>query len=160
MRRRISSTLSGVSGVSPKRTSPPSGRSRPTISRRRVDLPQPLGPSRTVVRPGGTVRSIGPTPESGPNRLEAPRSSSTRRPPTHSRDQPTPGRLLLHGNFPGHLFPQLFRTREGRPLNVQDVKYVEGLLEFPPLEQELGVFELPLDRRVVAPDGFVIRLEG
>src|SRR5947209_19245556 len=147
MRRRASSTLSGVSGTSPKRTSPASGRSRPTISRRRVDLPQPLGPSRTVVRPGGRAKSIGPTPESGAKRLRAPRSSSTRSPPARG---PGPagdaGCSVLYGALAGDLLPQLLRLRKVRLLHEQDFEHVLGLLEFALLEQELGVLEQPLGR--------------
>src|SRR5947199_5065534 len=124
MRRRTSSTFSGVSGTSPKRTSPASGLSRPTISRRSVDLPQPLGPSRTVVRPGGRVRSIGPTAALRPKRLEALRSSSTRKTPARERGI---DRLLLQAAFAADFVPQLLRPGERGPLREQDVQLVLGL---------------------------------
>lgn len=36
-------------------TAPAEGASSRAIARRRVDLPQALGPTMTVIRPGGTV---------------------------------------------------------------------------------------------------------
>ena len=55
--RRTSSTVAGVSSVPAIVTEPASGRTRPIIRRSSVDLPQPLGPISTVVRPGAIVRS-------------------------------------------------------------------------------------------------------
>src|SRR3954452_981484 len=46
-------------GAPSKRIVPVSGSSRRMISRRRVDLPQPLGPMSTVVLPRAKLRSVG-----------------------------------------------------------------------------------------------------
>ena len=55
--RRTSRTVAGVSSVPSILIEPVSGRIRPIISRNSVDFPQPLGPIRTVVRPGAIARS-------------------------------------------------------------------------------------------------------
>ena len=54
----MSRTFSGVIGVPLNWTEPVSGRISPIISRKSVDLPQPLGPISTVVCPAGTARSV------------------------------------------------------------------------------------------------------
>src|SRR3954454_6324545 len=48
----------------------------PAIRRIRVDLPQPLGPIRTVVRPASTVRSVGRSTCTPPYDFVTPRSWS------------------------------------------------------------------------------------
>ena len=47
-----------MSAPFPRLTEPASGWTRPIISRSSVDLPQPLGPIKAVVRPAAIVRSI------------------------------------------------------------------------------------------------------
>src|SRR4051794_11697923 len=59
MRRRSAGAVAGVSSTPSSVTVPPSGAIRPTMSRSSVDLPQPLGPISTVVRPGSTVSDVG-----------------------------------------------------------------------------------------------------
>ena len=54
MPTRPSPARGGPPGSPPIVTWPPSGRSRPAISRSSVDLPQPLGPMTTVKLPAGT----------------------------------------------------------------------------------------------------------
>ena len=60
-----------------ERRAPVSGRTSPIISRSRVDLPQPLGPTSTVVRPSGTWRSSGWSAWTSPKRLETCSSLNT-----------------------------------------------------------------------------------
>ena len=45
-------------GAPSRRASPASGRSRPAMTRRSVDLPLPLGPMRATMPPPGTSRSM------------------------------------------------------------------------------------------------------
>src|SRR5208337_4783697 len=75
MRRRSSKMLLGVSAWPSKRTSPLLGCIRPMISRRRVDLPQPLGPMRTVVFPGSNFRLIEVSAATESKRLVTPINS-------------------------------------------------------------------------------------
>jgi hypothetical protein len=53
---------------------PLSGSSRPTISRKMVDFPQPLGPIKTVVLPASNVRSSGCSALAAPYFLLTPTS--------------------------------------------------------------------------------------
>ena len=69
MRRRRVSALAAVTASPSKATVPVSGAISPFIRRSRVDLPHPLGPIRTVVRPRGTSRSVGATARVAPNDL-------------------------------------------------------------------------------------------
>ena len=58
---------------------PLSGAASPMIKRSRVDLPQPLGPINTVVRPGAMDRSVDASATVPPYRLDNPLSVSTGR---------------------------------------------------------------------------------
>ena len=62
--------LAGDSSTPSNSTRPASGETRPTISRSSVDLPQPLGPSRTVVRPRAGISEVGASASFGPKDLE------------------------------------------------------------------------------------------
>jgi hypothetical protein len=79
MRLRTESTLASFTRSPAKRTSPESGSRRPFIRRSSVDLPQPLDPMSTVVRPPSISRSIGPRENPAPNAFETAASSSTPR---------------------------------------------------------------------------------
>ncbi len=59
MRRRSSRALCSVRATPSKVRTPLSGWRSPAMRRSSVDLPQPLGPIRTVVWPAGMVRSVG-----------------------------------------------------------------------------------------------------
>ena len=58
-RRRNSPTVAGLTVWPSTSTAPVVGVTSPAISRSTVDLPDPLGPSRAVVRRGSNVRSVG-----------------------------------------------------------------------------------------------------
>ena len=60
-RSRTARAVAGVTGSPSKVTVPASGSTSPIKSRRRVDLPHPLGPISTVVRPAGTSSDSGPS---------------------------------------------------------------------------------------------------
>ena len=51
----MASAFSGVTGWPSNETCPSSGRSRPSMSRSSVDLPQPLGPSNTLILPANAA---------------------------------------------------------------------------------------------------------
>jgi hypothetical protein len=53
-------------------TVPASGRSSPAITRSRVDLPLPLGPSRAVSEPLGISTDTSSSAAKSPNRLDTP----------------------------------------------------------------------------------------
>src|SRR5215213_87118 len=55
-------------------TRPESGSSRPAITRRSVDLPLPLGPSRTVSDPDGIASETSSSATKSPNRFVTPRT--------------------------------------------------------------------------------------
>ena len=82
---RTSSTVAGVSSVPAIETEPASGCTRPIISRSSVDLPQPLGPIKAVVRPAAIVRSISWRTTDPPYDFETPFSSII---------QPVPGAMV------------------------------------------------------------------
>src|SRR5690606_22501113 len=76
-RRRRSGSSRGVSSATsspPMVTVPWSGPSRPAMHRRRVDLPQPLGPRRTTTSPDRTSKSTPRMAWVEPNRLTRPRT--------------------------------------------------------------------------------------
>ena len=56
------------------KTEPPSGVSRPAITRSRVDLPLPLGPSSAVSEPPGTSIETSSRATNVPKRFETPRT--------------------------------------------------------------------------------------
>ena len=67
--------VAGLSSVPAILTEPASGWTRPIITRSSVDLPQPLGPIKTVVRPAAIVRSIWWSTTNPPYDFETPFSS-------------------------------------------------------------------------------------
>ena len=69
MRRRSDGADAAVTASLSKVTLPLSGVSRPFISRSKVDLPHPLGPINTVVRPAGISRLVGATARTEPKDL-------------------------------------------------------------------------------------------
>src|SRR5258706_6204605 len=71
MRRRRAWALSGRSASPSKTTRPPSGAINPAMSRSTVDLPQPLGPIRTVVVPSAKSSESGASAKRGLSVLAA-----------------------------------------------------------------------------------------
>src|SRR4030095_14511804 len=61
--------LAGVTALPSKSIKPESGSIKRMINRSKVDLPQPLGPIRTIVLPGSTERFVGNTAMAPPERL-------------------------------------------------------------------------------------------
>ncbi len=70
-----------VMSSSPMRMLPAVTFSSPAISRSRVDLPQPDGPTKTTSSPGATVRSTPLMTSVPPNDLRTPANSTADSPP-------------------------------------------------------------------------------